>query len=412
MLLDTLAQLKSYCEQRDFKGHDVGDSVECFLMRNTILGRSKLLRFCFTSLTGHRVGFVNLRPLMNIPIFHNGKGIALFLNAYCNFYDVVSQSKDQSFSLSLGTKEQLLHKIEYLGDLLVSLRHKALNGYGWGYPTRWQAALFWFPADTPTAVASSFAVDALLHAYQITGKDEYLRVAAETTTFVLEDLHRTKHNNGFFFSYSQYKGNDTVYNASLLAARILLQVYHFTKDEQLLSIAREAIDTVVNDQAADGSWCYGLQAHQIWIDNFHTGYNLEAIWEYGRVTSDDRYKESLERGCCFMMENMFDNHGVPKYFHNLQYPIDIHCCGALYPVLYKLGRADEYRKLSDDVFRWTVNNMFDKKRGYFYFQRHRFFCNKAPLMRWSQAFMMNALSYYLKSLTVGHLQQNEISFDA
>ena len=133
-----------------------------------------------------------------------------------------------------------------------TLRRKGNNGYGWGYPYTWQARSFRFPPNTPTAVASSFAVDALFHAFEITGNEVYKATALETATVVLEDLHRTPYKNGFMFSYSQYEGNNTVYNASLLAARILLQCYKYTNIVEYLTTAKTAIDTCVNDQAEDG----------------------------------------------------------------------------------------------------------------------------------------------------------------
>lgn len=392
-LSETISQLHDYCSDRDYKGHDVADSVDCWLMTHTSIGKNNLIRFGFLQLTGHRLGYINMRPLMRIPTYHNGKGIALFLNAYCNLYEVAC-TDEQKAPLS---KAVCLEKINYLGHLLLTLRHKADKGAGWGYPTTWQARNFQFPANTPTAVASSFAVDALLHAYTLTKEDAFKNAALETATFVLQDLHRTPYKEGFMFSYSQYSGNDTVYNASLLAARILLQCYQYEHNEEYLNLAQTAIETCVRDQAADGSWKYGLLPVQTWIDNFHTGYNLEAIWEYKHITGSDRYDDCLKRGADFMLQHHFDANGVPKYYHNKQYPIDIHCCGSLFPMLYKLGLYEENATLARNVYDWTMDNMWSKRKHYFYFQHHKWFANKASLMRWSQAFMMNALSYYEKS---------------
>ena len=317
-LKNTLRLLADYCHSHDYNGYDVGDSVDSWLMTHTALGKNNFIRFCFGHLTGHRIGYFNVRPFMRIPTFHNAKGIALFLNAYCNLYDIaVANVSEAPFS-----KEECLSRIKYLGSLLISLRHKGIKGYGWGYPTTWQSRKFHFPLNTPTAVASSFAVDALFHAFEITGDDMYKVIALETATFVLEDLHRTPHKGGFLFSYSQYEGNNTVYNASLLAARILLQCYKYTKNKEYLEIAKTAIDTCVKDQAEDGSWKYGLLKSQLWIDNFHTGYNLEAIWEYKQVVGENIYDDCLRRGVDFMLKKHFDCNGVPKYFHNKQYTIE------------------------------------------------------------------------------------------
>lgn len=391
---ETIALLDDYCRSRDFKGYDVSDSVDSWLMRKTPLGKNHFIRLCFSHLTGHRLSFINLRPLMSIPINYNGKGIGLFLNAYCNLYEIASQDE---YAAPIA-KDKCMSTINYLSELLISLRHKGVKGYGWGYPTTWVCRGFEFPLNTPTAVASSFAVDALFHAFDITGNEKYKNVALETAIFVMEDLFRTPHKDGFIISYSQYKGNDQVYNASLLAARILLQCYKYSNNIEYLTVAKQAIDTCVNDQAEDGSWPYGLLSSQTWIDNYHTAYNLEAIWEYKHITGDTCYDDCLKRGSDFMLKNHFDKNCVPKYYHNKQYPIDIHCCGSVYPVLYKLGLYEENIELASKVYSWTMSNMWSKRKHYFYFQRRKLLVNKAALMRWSQAFMMNALSYYEKSM--------------
>jgi hypothetical protein len=50
--------------------------------------------------------------------------------------------------------------------------------------------------------------------------------------------------------------------------------------------------------------------------------------------------------------------------------------------------------LAENVLNWTVEHMQDKK-GYFYYQLKQGMNSKIPYMRWSNAFMFNALSYYL-----------------
>lgn len=88
--------------------------------------------------------------------------------------------------------------------------------------------------------------------------------------------------------------------------------------------------------------------------------------------------------------------GAPKYYHNRQYPIDIHCPGQLFITLSRLHRFDEYKDLAQKVLDWTIKNMQDKK-GYFYYQLKPGISSRISYMRWSNAFMFNALSYYILS---------------
>ena len=65
-----------------------------------------------------------------------------------------------------GTKEDILQKIHYLSDLLISLRSKGYHGSCWGYNFDWQSRrLFLFPAYCPTVVATCFCASALFEAY-------------------------------------------------------------------------------------------------------------------------------------------------------------------------------------------------------------------------------------------------------
>ena len=49
------------------------------------------------------------------------------------------------------------------------------------------------------------------------------------------------------------------------------------------------------------------------------------------------------------------------------------------------------------VLQWTIRNMQDKK-GYFYYQLKPGISSKISYMRWSNAFMFNAMSHYLLAI--------------
>lgn len=391
-IVSVFNDLRLYCENKNYKGYDVGDGKNSFFIRKTFLGKIPIVRFVLAQLTGHRVAFLNIRSFLFIKKSHNAKAIALFLNGYCNAYEIIENGYNIGF-----TKEYCLKKINYLSELLISLGNRNFKGIGWGYPMIWQSRKFSFPANTPTVVATSFAVEALFRSYEITKNEKYKVIALESSDFVIKSLNRTNWKEGFLFSYSPYKGNDGVFNASLLGARILTYCYKYTLNDEFIKLAQIAIKTCVDSQNSDGSWVYGIGKTQKWIDNFHTGYNLEAIQFYRDISKDDSFDSSIDKGFKFFIDNMFDDNGVPKYFHNKQYPIDIHSCGELNVVLHKLNRFNDNSDLADKVFDWTIKNMFDDKKHYFYFQKWKYLTNKAALMRWSQAFMFNSLSYYLKS---------------
>ncbi|RYM33613.1 delta-aminolevulinic acid dehydratase [Brumimicrobium glaciale] len=387
-LNDSFNSLKSYCEKENFAGWDPYDGLNSKIFRATPLKKWDLARLAW--IQGFKRSPINFRKLLMVPKQHNAKGIGLFLNGYCNLY-ILAEKGDTSF----GTKEEILMHIHELAELLLEMQNKDYSGACWGYNFDWQARrLFLFPAHTPTVVATSFCVTALLSAYEITKNKTYLETALSAGNFILNDLNRTEYKSGFLFSYSPLNGNNTVFNASLLGGKVLSQLYSYNKNELYRETAEIAVRTCVEAQSEDGSWIYGMLPVQTWIDSFHTGYNLDAIQTYQDKTGDLQFNESIEKGFKYYIENFFLADGTPKYYHDKTYPIDIHCPGQLFVNLWINRKFEENKVLADSVFNWVSNNMQDKK-GYFYYQVKEGMSSKIPYMRWSNAFMFNAMSYLL-----------------
>jgi hypothetical protein len=53
--------------------------------------------------------------------------------------------------------------------------------------------------------------------------------------------------------------------------------------------------------------------------------------------------------------------------------------------------------LAQKVANWTIRNLRDR-RGFFYYQKRRFYTVRKPYMRWTQAWMLYALSRLLEEL--------------
>jgi len=387
-LSNSFTALKSYCEAENFAGWDPYDGLNSKLFKATPLKHWDLARLAW--IQGFKRSPINFRKLLLVPKQHNAKGIGLFLNGYCNLY-ILTEKGDTRF----GAKDAIYSRIEELADLLLEMQNKDYSGACWGYNFDWQARrLFLFPAHTPTVVATSFCVTALLSAYEITKNKNYLNTALSAGNFILKDLNRTDYKSGFLFSYSPLNGNNTVFNASLLGAKVLSQLYSYNQNELYKQTATSAIKAGVEAQNNDGSWVYGMLPVQDWIDSFHTGYNLDAIQTYQDKTGDTQFQENIEKGFNYYIENFFLEDGTPKYYHNKTYPIDIHCPGQLFVNLSVNKQFKENKDLAHSVFNWVAENMQDSK-GYFYYQLKKGMSSKISYMRWSNAFMFNALSYLL-----------------
>ena len=390
--IDSFQKLKAYCETEQFKGWDPFDGLNSKVLK-TILSLKHFAIMRLIVIQGFKRCPWNLRPLFSIPKEYNAKGIGLFLQGYCNLFKVAQGNP--TLESELGSKEVLIDKVNDLANLLISLRSKGYHGSCWGYNFDWQSRrLFLFPAYCPTVVATNFCATALMDAFEVTGKKEYLDIALDSANFILNDLHLDDYKGEKMISYSPLHGNDLVSNASLLGSKVLAYCYKYTGNEVYLKVARSSVRACCKGQREDGAWTYSQIPPKLWVDSFHTGYNLDGLIAYEEQTGDKDYHENIERGFEYYIKNFFNEDGCPKYYNDQQYPIDIHCPGQLLVTLHRLHKFEKYEKLADMVLNWTIENMQDKK-GYFYYQLKKGVSSKIPYMRWSNAFMFYAMSYYM-----------------
>ena len=137
-------------------------------------------------------------------------------------------------------------------------------------------------------------------------------------------------------------------------------------------------------------------ATQQWVDNFHTGYNLCALRAIGRYAETPEFESGVDRGFQFYLNHFFTAEGAPRYFHNRTYPIDVHSVAQSIITLLALKDLDAgSTRQAQAVFEWAMKNMWDEQ-GYFYYQVLPFYTNRISYMRWSQAWMLLALSTLLE----------------
>lgn len=394
--LATIARrIWGWCLARDFRGSDPYDGLNSRLLR-PLLGRSRLLRLAV--IQGVKRSPLDLRPLLRVPPGLNPKGAALLLHGASVWPGLAAAPDDR----------------RRLGDLLTRLASRpdgssgwdgrderpgaaaawaaapaSLPAAGWGYDFPWQSKAFLQPAFHPTVVCTSFVVDALAAAGD-PAADAAMSAAA---VFVERHLNRHEAAEGLCFSYSP--GDRTrVYNASLFGARILAQASPLDPDreERRRELAAAAVDFVVARQAGDGSWLYGEADHWAWIDNLHTGFNLETIARIAEILGERRWDEALERGLDFYRRRLFAEDGTPLYYAHREFPRDAHSYaqGAL-TFLHLRDRCADGLAFADRILACGVRDLWDDRRGGFVFQRHRRHVQRSIHLRWSQAWMFRAI---------------------
>ena len=382
---EVLGALLEYCEKNNWSGWDPYDGLNSKIFQLLGFGRLSFLRLAWIQFF-KRCPF-NFRPLLLVPPGHNAKGLGLFLSGY---------SKKLLREKQSGRRNDKLEDVVYrLANLLIQMQSPGYSGACWGYNFDWQArGGLYFPSGTPTVVATTYAAYGLFDAYEATGERRFLDVALDSTKFVLFDLSRDYRQDGsFLFSYSTKKGNNTVYNASLLGSKLLSRAYSYTGEEDLIRIAKQSVQAVLNAQEEDGSWVYGELPTQSWKDSFHTGFNLESLQEYMKFSGDKSVEAAIQKGFDYYVNRFFSANGTPKYYHDEVYPIDIHSPAQLIVTLDSLGKLGEYSVLANAVLGWTFRHMKDPT-GFFYYQKKTFFTSRISYMRWSQAWMMHALTVY------------------
>src|SRR5687767_15514703 len=119
---------------------------------------------------------------------------------------------------------------------------------------------------------------------------------------------------------------------------------------------------------------------------FHAEYILfsrKRIIEAG--PAGDEFRSSLDRGYRYWTSNFFLAEGWPKYYHDDPYPADAHAAASAIVTFLECVELDKNAAtLARNVASWTIQKLRDA-RGFFFYQRRRFYAFRQPYMRWTQA---------------------------
>jgi hypothetical protein len=145
-------------------------------------------------------------------------------------------------------------------------------------------------------------------------------------------------------------------------------------------------------QRSDGSWLYGALAHHQFIDSFHTGYNLEALWRLGQSTGSDEFAPSVAMGYAYFCNTFISQQGGICYYHDRAYPLDTHCAAQAIITVGLLGKAEDRLAVMDRIVLETVRQLYLPRQRRFAYQRWRYSTNTVEYQRWTQAWIYYALS--------------------
>jgi hypothetical protein len=375
-------KLFDYCQKNNWAGYDPYDALNSQVFNTLPFLNSRVPRLVLTQALKRSP--INIRPLLLIPKTHNPKAIALFLMAF------VKLSK-----LGLLAQEGL---IAIMIDKLITQRSQESSYWCWGYSFPWQTRTIIVSKGAPNLVCTVFVANALLDVYEVNRENDCLKMSISAAEYILNELYWAKDNGSSGFAYPLPSLRTPVHNANFLGAALLCRVFNLTGEKKFLEAALRVTRYSVTKQNSDGSWDYGESSTQRWIDNFHTGYNLCALRSIAQYAETTEFASPIHLGFEFYRDHFFRDDGAPKYFHNRTFPIDIHSVAQSIITLLTFKDLDENNlSLVYTILGWTLKHLWDDQ-GYFYYQKLSFGTNKISYMRWSQAWMLLAISFLLNDL--------------
>jgi len=377
----SIQKLEKWVEDHNYKGYDPADGLTSFLrpltFGNLFLDRL-LLQLVWRSP-------INLRPLLGVKPLDSFIGRGYMSWGYLTM-------------LKTTGNNDYKHKAVSCLEWLRNNKAPGYANYSWGKMFDFASRGGRQGRFGPITVWTSLIGQAFLDGYEMTGNKKYFDVAESICYWILE-IPRNYTDTGICLNYTALgDGNCTIHNQSMLGAALLARTAKFNGNSEYLKVAKEAITYTCTRQLSDGSWYYGEEPKYHWIDNFHTGYNLDALKCYIESTDDKTYEKNLKKGFDFFKNNFFESTGRPKYYHNRTYPIDSQCASQAIESLANFSGYDESSlELGLRVAKWTIENMQDRT-GYFYFRQYPFVTLKVPMIHWAQATTYRALALLLSKL--------------
>ena len=369
----------------DYAGYSKHDALNSPALER-LAGRSRLLRLAFIQAVMRCP--IHVRPALGVRRARNAKGLALFARA------LLCRRRLYGETTSGEEARRLL-------DWLVGHPAPEFPWPCWGYPYPWQDVGFFAPRGFPNRVVTSFVAQSLLDGYETLGEERYLEAAGGACRFLLEapsTLWEDERRRCVSYEPSA-TAEWIVLDVSALAGAAVARWATIAGDGQSLEQAGRLIRYVASKQTEYGAWYYAEPptASHITHDNYHTGFILDALLEYGRVSGSAEFREAYVRGLDFYRSRLFEPDGAPRFMHDRKYPLDIH--GAAQGILtfaHAYAELGTGRDVSERILSWTLAHMYEPATGWFCYQRRRWFRTRIRLLRWCQGWMSWAIARHLE----------------
>lgn len=383
--LDVLDRVLQTARSDNYKGYSKHDGLNSPVLERLARG-SRLRRLGAIQVVTRSP--VDIRPLVGVRKARNAKGLSLFARALLARHRMTGSADDA-------------REAGELLDWLVENPAK-FDGLCWGYPYPWQDVGFFAPRDFPNRVVTSFVGQAMLDGYETLHDERYLDAARRAVWFLLEAPKTLfEDDNRRCLSYVPDPSiNWIVMDVSALTGALAARLGAITGDRDLIREGGRLVRYVVSKQTGYGAWFYAdpPSASHITHDNYHTGFILDAILQYGLSAGSDEFEHAYHHGIEFYERRLFEPSGAARFMTDRRYPIDIHgCAQGIITFSLQQRHLGTGAVTATRVLGWTLGHMWDPKTGWFYYQKRRGYRTRIRELRWCQGWMSWALASYLEN---------------
>lgn len=382
-LVKSAASVQGWVEKNEYRGYEPFDGLS-----------SPLRTLTFGNLLAERIlqqavrqSPINIRPLVGIRRLDSTKGRGMMAWGYL------------LLNRATGLEEYWTKAVECLQWLDVNKSPK-FKKHSWANHFDFSSRGGAYYKHDSIIVWTGHIVQAYLEAFEQSQDQWFLDIASSACDWIMS-LPRERTSCGDCISYFAH-AQESIHNANMLGAAALARAAKHTGRQDYAEVARSAMRYSCLRILPNGGWNYAEEEKFHWIDNFHTGYNLDSLKCYVEYSGDTEFADLLPKGLQFYKDHFFEKSGCPKYYDNRVYPIDIQCAAQSIDTLACFAPEDpESLRLAAKVADWTIRNM-QNHAGFFYYRKYPLAITaRTPMLHWGQATMFKGLAHLIFRLSPG-----------
>ena len=325
----------------------------------------------------NKISPINIRNIARVKPYYNSKGMALVALAFLNNPDFYK------------------NELKIIIDWLIKNKSPQFEGYTLGFSFDIALKTYASNPSESSLIISLFAIYAFIEYYKIYKDEKILELVLSFENIIDKQLPKFAGLYSLWYSYNFNKKNE-VYNVTAKIGRFYSHLYMIKKVKKYEQIIIKILNYLREKQRADGSWAYSVV--NSYSDGFHTAFILEAIWHMLAVVDTDDYYKIFNIGLDNYKTNLFERFEKPLHYHKIHRPplfrrllfdSEIRDCATAIILFSKIGEID----FAERIINWTIRNLYNQQKGYFYFFKNKIYTNKIEYIRW-QAWMLLALTTF------------------